>query len=60
MTTGMNTNPRSWLDGLFGVAVTLVVSGLLLQWAWRLLRPLLPIGLVLVVGYLAVVKWQRR
>ena len=56
----MNTNPRSWLDGLFGVAVTLVVSGLLLQWAWRLLRPLLPIGLVLVVGYLAVVKWQRR
>ncbi len=47
---------RSWLDRLIEVAVGLVVAGLLLTWAWQLLRPLVPV-LVIGTGLSAVVRW---
>ena len=44
----MNTGPvKSWVDRLLEMALALVAIGLLLQWAWQLIRPLVP---VLVVG----------
>lgn len=38
---------KSWSQRLLEFAMTLVAVGLLLNWAWQLLRPLVP---VLVVG----------
>ncbi len=49
----MSRDPvTSWLDRLIELAVGLVVAGLLMTWAWQLLRPLVPmlaIGTSLVV-----------
>lgn len=47
----MITNPvKSWSERLLEFAVTLVAVGLLLNWAWQLIRPLVP--LLVVVGLL--------
>ncbi|HSH61609.1 MAG TPA: hypothetical protein VK988_18565 [Acidimicrobiales bacterium] len=56
----MSRDPvTSWLDRLIELAVGLVVAGLLLTWAWQLLRPLAP---VLVIGAAAavLVRWVVR
>lgn len=58
----MNSNPRSWLDRLLELAVGLVMAGLLLTWAWSLLRPLVPVlmagvGVVATIG--AILRHQR-
>ena len=59
----MDTNPKSWLDRILGFALALVAIGLLLQWAWHLLRPLLPllaIGLVVAIAVQLVIRHQRN
>lgn len=60
----MNTgSARSWLDRLLETAVALVAIGLLLNWAWSLIRPLVPIlvvGAGLAVIIPAVVRWRRE
>ena len=38
---------KSWTQRLLEFALSLVAAGLLLNWAWRLLQPLVP---VVVVG----------
>ena len=56
----MSTGPVStWVDRLVELAIGLVVAGLLLRWAWLLLRPALPVLLagVVLLGFL---RWQRR
>lgn len=40
---------RSWLDGVLGGTLTIVLIALLLHWASDLLRPLVPIMAVVVV-----------
>ncbi len=53
----MSRDPvTSWLDRLLGLAVGLVVAGLLLTWAWQLLRPLVPM-LVLGSGLVVLGRW---
>jgi len=56
--------PTSWLHQLFGAAIMLAISAWLISWAVALLRPLLPVGIFLVVSVgLGVVVWgiiQRR
>lgn len=60
---GMNQT-KSWLHQLLSAAVILAVSAWLIAWAVALLRPLLPVGifLVVVVGLDVVVRGliQRR
>jgi hypothetical protein len=58
----MDTGPKSWLNQLLKLAVGLVVLGLLLHWAWELLRPVLPFGLGIIVLLMlvAAVHWWRR
>lgn len=46
----------SWLDRLIELAVGLVVAGLLLTWAWQLLRPLAPV-LVIASAVVLLVRW---
>ncbi len=59
----MNRTPfgpaQSWLDRLLEMAVLLVVIGLLLNWAWNLIRPLVPI-MVVVAGLTAAVTFIAR
>ncbi len=50
---------RSWLNRLFEAAVLLVIVALLLNWAWQLLRPLVPV-LVVAGGIVAVGTLARR
>jgi hypothetical protein len=51
----MNTNPvKSWTDQLLEMAVALVAIGLLLNWAWQLIQPLVPVLVVTGVLYGAV------
>lgn len=52
----MNPLPRSWLDRLLELALGLVAAGLLLTWAWQLLRPLVPV-LVIGGGVVSIVRW---
>ena len=52
----MTSGPvKSWVDRLLELALTLVAIGLLLQWAWQLLRPLLP----MVIGGIGLVALGR-
>jgi hypothetical protein len=51
---------KSWLDRVLEVAVGLVVVGLLLNWAWDLLRPIVPIALVLGSLYLVIIGFLRH
>ncbi len=46
----------SWLDRLIELALGLVVAGLLLAWAWQLLRPLVPV-LVMGTSLVVAVRW---
>lgn len=52
----------SWLERLLEAAVALVAVGLLLNWAWRLIHPLIPF-LVTIVGLAVLVpivaNWLR-
>ena len=59
----VDTNPKSWLDRLLGMAIIAAASAYLLRAAWVWLHPLLPIALGLVVGVgilKLVVGYQRR
>lgn len=52
----------SWLDRLLAAALTLVAVALLLNWAWRLIHPLIPImvtvaGIAILITY--VIQRQR-
>lgn len=47
---------RSWLDRVLELAVGLVVAGLLLTWAWQLLRPLVPV-LAIGTGVAVTGRW---
>ncbi len=52
----MNGYPRTWLDRLLELAVTLVAIALLLTWAWQLLRPLVPV-IAIGGGVATTVRW---
>jgi xanthine/uracil permease len=52
--------PKSWLRQLLETAVGLVAVGLLLNWAWRLLRPLVPVIVVVAVAVTLVPVAVRR
>jgi MFS superfamily sulfate permease-like transporter len=60
----MNPAPmKSWLDRLLETAILLVVIALLLNWAWNLIRPLIPVlviaaGLAISVSFM--VQRNRR
>ncbi len=58
----MYANPfKSWLDRLLEIAGLLVVVGLLLNWAWQLIRPLVPVIAVLTaIGTTAVILVRRN
>ena len=47
----MNSTPKSLLDQAFTVMVTVVLIAIGLSWAWRLVRPLVPVfvGVAVVV-----------
>lgn len=54
--------PKSWLRQLLEMAVGLVAVGLLLNWAWRLLRPLVPmlaVGVAVVSIATLLSRWRR-
>jgi membrane protein required for beta-lactamase induction len=57
----MDTNPKSWVNQLLGLAIALAVSALLLHWVWSLIHPLL-LGLVgvLIVAAGFVMLLRRR
>lgn len=50
---------KSGLDRLLEMAIALVAIALLLNWAWQLIRPLLPI-MVLVAGVCGFVTFLVR
>lgn len=53
----MNAAPlKSWTDRLLEMAIVLVVVGLLLNWAWSLIWPLMPV-IVIIGGLGAVVSY---
>ena len=56
MSTGPIGPMKSWLDRLLEMAIGLVAVGLLLNWAWQLLKPLVPIVIV-GTGLLAIARW---
>lgn len=57
----MNYGPvQSWLNRLLEVAVILVVVGLLLNWAWSLIRPLVPVLVITAAVSATVVAIVRR
>lgn len=50
----MNGAPfKSWTDRLLEMAIALAAVGLLLNWAWSLIRPLIPV--IVIIGGLAVI-----
>ncbi len=53
----MSRDPvTSRLDRLIELAVGLVVAGLLMTWAWQLLRPLVPV-LLIGTGLVVLARW---
>jgi Flp pilus assembly protein TadB len=56
----MNNSPSSWPSRLLSAAVAVVVAALLFRWAWMLIRPLLPVIVVVAVLVIAFRFWQRR
>lgn len=59
----MNTDPRSWLHSLLGAAIMLVITALLLRWAWDVVRPAVPFvigGLVATVIFLVILRHRRN
>ncbi len=58
----MNNPMRSWLDRLLEMAIGLVVIALLLNWAWALIRPLIPVIVIiasLTIGVSFIVRRNR-
>lgn len=57
----MISNPmKSWLDRLLEMAIALAAIGLLLDWAWQLIRPLIPVLLVIAgLGIIVTFVVQR-
>lgn len=51
---------RSWSQRLLEFALLLVAVGLLLNWAWQLLRPLLPVLVVGTAVFLTALFITRR
>lgn len=50
----MNGAPlKSWSDRLLEMAIVLVAVGLLLNWAWSLIRPLIPV--IVIIGGLGTI-----
>jgi hypothetical protein len=61
----MNTSPPTrWLDKLMAATMTLVLVAVGLSWAWRLLRPLVPVLVavccIAAVWYLLVAIHKRN
>jgi len=54
MNSGSVGPVRCWLDRLLETALVLVAIGMLLNWAWQLIRPLIPVLLVMT-GLSAVI-----
>lgn len=55
-------SPTSWLHRLMEMAIGVLVAALALNWAWQLLRPLLPVLIVaagLIVGIPAALRRWR-
>lgn len=55
--------PKSWLRQLLDAAVGLVAVAMLLNWAWRLLQPLVPVlvvGAALVSIATVLNRWRRH
>lgn len=51
----------SWLHRLLEYAVLLVAIGLLLSWAWQLIRPLVPvIAITIGIGVIGALVVRRR
>jgi hypothetical protein len=48
---------KSWTDRLLEMAIALAAVGLLLNWAWSLMRPLIPI-IVIVSGMTVIGVWM--
>lgn len=44
---------KSWLDRLLEFAIVLAAIGLLLNWAWHLIRPLVPV--IVITAAIAIV-----
>jgi hypothetical protein len=55
--------PQSWLQRALGWAITFVVVALLVRWGWELLRPLLPvlviISVAIVMVRMAISRYRR-
>jgi hypothetical protein len=49
----------SWTERLLTLAAAVVITALAVQWAWSLLRPLVPF-LVIVFAIYGLAKWHRR
>lgn len=63
MNASSSSSVRSWLDRLLEFAITMVAVGLLLNWAWQLIRPLIPVlavssGIGILVMF--IVRRQRN
>ena len=54
-------NHRSYLDRLLSASLVLLASAIALSWAWRMLRPLLPVavGIGVICALIAIVRWRR-
>jgi hypothetical protein len=48
-----------WGERLLGFAIACLAAALLLSWAWMVLRPLVPVLLVVLVVY-GVLRWYGR
>ncbi len=53
-------NSSSWLNRLIEAAVGLLVAALALNWAWQLLRPLVPLLAITIILLFVVPSALRR
>ena len=60
MTSGPVGPLKSWVDRIVEAAVGLVAAALLLNWAWILIRPLVPVLVTIVVGVAVTAAIVRR
>ncbi len=61
MTTGSIGPFKSWLDHLLELAISLAAIGLLLNWAWQLIKPMVPVLVVTGgLGFMVSLIAQRR
>jgi CHASE2 domain-containing sensor protein len=56
----MNPHHKSPLEWLVTFTITLLACSIALAWAWRLLRPLMPLLLAIVIVYLILKIVNKR